>query len=203
MGTYNGYYEINTVDLIDVFYPVGTIYETKDANFNPNTVWGGTWIKITDKFLVAAGSTYSGTGGSASQSITLSTSNLPSHRHSFTPSGSVSVSSNPSWSGSFSGNEITGQIESANNTAFAMSVSGCFRGENKTADHHHYTGSGYNTRNVIFSATPSGSVSGSISGGSYSFSGTAGNTGYKGDGAAFTVDTVPPYQAVYIWERTA
>ena len=93
MGTYNGYYEINTVDLIDVFYPVGTIYETKDANFNPNTVWGGTWVRIQDKFLVAAGSTYSGTGGSAS--VTLTTDNLPSHNHSFTPSGSVSVSSNP------------------------------------------------------------------------------------------------------------
>lgn len=45
MGTYNGYYEINNIDLIDIFYPVGTIYETKNANFNPQTVWGGCGLK--------------------------------------------------------------------------------------------------------------------------------------------------------------
>ena len=32
--------------LIDMFYPVGSYYETSDANFNPNTAWGGTWVKV-------------------------------------------------------------------------------------------------------------------------------------------------------------
>ena len=31
--------------LLEVFYPIGSYYETSDANFNPNTVWGGTWVK--------------------------------------------------------------------------------------------------------------------------------------------------------------
>ena len=48
-----------------------------------------------------------------------------------------------------------------------------------------------------FSYTPSGT----ISGGSYSFTGSAGNTGNKGSGASFNIS--PPYQAVYIWRRTA
>ena len=30
--------------LIDMFYPVGSYYETSDASFNPNTAWGGTWV---------------------------------------------------------------------------------------------------------------------------------------------------------------
>lgn len=30
-------------DLIDIFYPIGSYYETSDLNFNPNTTWGGTW----------------------------------------------------------------------------------------------------------------------------------------------------------------
>jgi len=38
--------------LLDFFYPVGTIYETEDANFNPNITWGGTWEKIEGKVLV-------------------------------------------------------------------------------------------------------------------------------------------------------
>lgn len=28
-------------EFLDVFYPVGTIYETLDTNFNPNESWGG------------------------------------------------------------------------------------------------------------------------------------------------------------------
>ena len=32
--------------LIDLIYPVGTIYMSEDASFNPNTTWGvGTWVK--------------------------------------------------------------------------------------------------------------------------------------------------------------
>lgn len=29
--------------LLDIFYPVGSYYDTSDENFNPNTVWGGSW----------------------------------------------------------------------------------------------------------------------------------------------------------------
>ena len=30
-------------DLFDLFYPVGSYYETKDADFDPAQTWGGTW----------------------------------------------------------------------------------------------------------------------------------------------------------------
>lgn len=33
--------------LLDMFYPVGSYYETSDTTFNPNTAWGGTWIEDT------------------------------------------------------------------------------------------------------------------------------------------------------------
>lgn len=33
--------------LLDIFYPVGTYYETSDSNFNPNEEWGGTWVEDT------------------------------------------------------------------------------------------------------------------------------------------------------------
>ena len=38
--------------MLDFFYPVGTCYETKDSNFNPNTSWGGTWTKIAESVVV-------------------------------------------------------------------------------------------------------------------------------------------------------
>ena len=40
--------EINSLKILDMFYPVGSYYETSDKDFNPNKVWGGTWVKMTD-----------------------------------------------------------------------------------------------------------------------------------------------------------
>lgn len=34
-------------NLLDIFYPVGTYYETSNSNFNPNEEWGGTWVEDT------------------------------------------------------------------------------------------------------------------------------------------------------------
>ena len=39
--------ELGFTNPLNRFYPVGSYYETSDANFNPNTAWGGTWNKET------------------------------------------------------------------------------------------------------------------------------------------------------------
>lgn len=60
-------------DLADKLYPVGSIYLSVNAT-NPAKLFGGTWERIKDKFLLASGDTYSAgsTGGNASHSHTLS-----------------------------------------------------------------------------------------------------------------------------------
>ena len=62
-------------------YPVGSIYQTTSSTFNPQTAWGGTWERIKDRFLLAAGTTYAGgsTGGEATHKLTVQ--ELPSHQH--------------------------------------------------------------------------------------------------------------------------
>ncbi len=40
--------------LIDMFYPVGSIYETFDGNFDPNVTWGGTWERIIGRVIIGA-----------------------------------------------------------------------------------------------------------------------------------------------------
>ena len=77
-------------NVINLIYPVGSLYWTSDSNFNPNTSFGGTWTRIKDKFILAAGDTYqvNNTGGTAT--TTLSVNNLPSHSHTLTPSGTIS-----------------------------------------------------------------------------------------------------------------
>lgn len=70
--------EVNVAQLV---YPVGAIYMSTVAT-NPKTLFGfGTWERIQDVFLLAAGSTYAAgaTGGEATHLLT--TSEMPSHQH--------------------------------------------------------------------------------------------------------------------------
>ena len=54
--------------LLNLIYPVGSIYMSVSST-SPATFLGGTWERIQDKFLLAAGSTYAAgsTGGSATK----------------------------------------------------------------------------------------------------------------------------------------
>jgi hypothetical protein len=59
---------------LDTVYPVGAIYMSVNGT-DPGTLFGGTWSRITDRFLLAAGSTYSaGDTGGASTHKHLGTS---------------------------------------------------------------------------------------------------------------------------------
>lgn len=62
---------------IENCYPIGSVYISVN-NINPGTALGfGTWEQIKDRFLLAAGSTYTGgdTGGSAT--VALSKTQVP------------------------------------------------------------------------------------------------------------------------------
>ena len=70
-------------------HPVGSLYWTS-KNENPAvTFGGGTWKQITDKFVLAAGSTYKAESTGGASTVILTVANLPSHNHSYTPSGTV------------------------------------------------------------------------------------------------------------------
>lgn len=65
-------------EVLNMFYPVGSYYETSNTSFDPNTAWGGTWVLETaGKFHLSAGTGYTAgsTGGSADAIV-------PYHRHS-------------------------------------------------------------------------------------------------------------------------
>ena len=66
--------------MLDKAYPVGSIYMSVNST-NPKTLFGGTWVQIKDRFLLAAGTTYKAgaTGGEATH--TLTTNEMPNHKH--------------------------------------------------------------------------------------------------------------------------
>ena len=101
-------------NLTDTIYPVGSLYWSSKST-NPASLFGGTWVQIKDRFVLACGDTYKTVGATGgASSVTLSVSNMPSHSHSFSPSGEVSSS--------FTGTAVNTGGMSANSTGDFESV---------------------------------------------------------------------------------
>lgn len=66
--------------LVDFIYPVGSIYLSY-SHVSPAELFGGTWVRIEDRFLWAttASGTIGATGGSKTHTLTVD--EMPSHRH--------------------------------------------------------------------------------------------------------------------------
>ena len=73
------------VNLIDVqsLYPIGSIYISTNSTNPVNIFRFGTWERIEDMFLLAAGSQYSAgsTGGEATHTLTID--EIPAHTHQY------------------------------------------------------------------------------------------------------------------------
>lgn len=66
--------------IVDLVYPVGSIYMSVNGT-DPGTLFGGTWERLEDRFLLGAGTDYAAgtTGGEAAHS--LSVAEMPTHNH--------------------------------------------------------------------------------------------------------------------------
>lgn len=65
---------------VDDIYPVGSIYMSVNAT-DPAKLFGGTWERIKEKFLLGAGDTHTAgsTGGEFEHKLTIA--EMPSHDH--------------------------------------------------------------------------------------------------------------------------
>lgn len=73
---------VDVSSLVDLFYPIGSIYMSTNQTDDPQSRFSGTyWLPIYDRFLLAAGSTYKAgsTGGEATH--TLTQDEMPKHNH--------------------------------------------------------------------------------------------------------------------------
>lgn len=71
---------LNGENILSKVYPVGSIYMSLSST-DPKDLFGGTWERLKDRFLLAAGDKYSvgATGGEATH--TLTKDEMPSHNH--------------------------------------------------------------------------------------------------------------------------
>jgi microcystin-dependent protein len=171
------------MSVIDSVYPVGSIYmSTEDDTVEKvENKFGGTWVKYAeDTTLVSASSNYpvNTTGGSST--VTLSTSNLPSHSH-VIPALTVS-----SWSGSHSHKPYNG--------GYFFNMDG---NSSETTD-GYASGSQFNgSAKSRMSTTASTTIT--VSGQKTTASNTTTCTNCSG--SSFSVQN--PYTAVYMYKRTA
>jgi len=70
----------NLKEIIDIIYPIGSVYISVNST-NPQSLFGGTWVQLQNRFLLGAGSSYSNgaTGGESSHTLTIN--EMPSHNH--------------------------------------------------------------------------------------------------------------------------
>ena len=173
---------VSPSDLLDLIYPVGSIYMSV-VDVSPSTFLGGTWERLKDRFLLGAGDTYTAgaTGGSATK--TIAKANLPnynlysaSHTHTFTGSSS-----------SFSG---SGNLKRGDYTVVAADANG-----GPTWRYILKGGTGLSTYSDFYSISVSGSVTAKGTN-----SGTTITVSSGGSGTA--LDVMNPYLTVYMWKRT-
>ena len=189
-------------NLTDTIYPVGSLYWSSKST-NPASLFGGTWVQIKDRFVLARGDTYTSVGATGgASSVTLSVSNMPSHNHSFTPKGIIGSTSGGTnnktsgMSGNATGSFAIGLSGSASNNNWCVThVSGNASRKKTgvthgTADNYVAGGTQYDTVDINVSHTHT----------AY-FTGTAGTTGSNGSGTSFSI--LPPYVVKYCFERTA
>ena len=76
------YKDLKYVSGLNASYPVGSIYMTMDS-VNPNSLFGGLWELVKDRFLVGAGNSYQvgNIGGEASHTLTVDA--MHSHSHDY------------------------------------------------------------------------------------------------------------------------
>lgn len=155
-------------------YPVGSIYLSVNS-LNPGTLFGGTWTQITDKFLIGAGNLYpvNSTGGATTHNhkVPTHTHVVGNHTHSLGDSG---------WADLFYGNasfitrELSGVGFTSNNS---KTVAGAQTARNN-----------WETYGTALGGTTAGMTS-SVS------------TTESGQLTTENTTIIPPYLAVYIWQR--
>jgi hypothetical protein len=112
--------------ILDMFYPVGSYYETSDDTFDPNVRWGGTWeLEVAGQVHVSSGTGYSINGALTNESdggnkdaAVISHYHNPSTTSEYFVCNSISEANNTRVAYSSSGNRLVDGLTSTDTSSF-------------------------------------------------------------------------------------
>lgn len=167
-------------DIIDTIYPVGSIYMSAN-DVDPSTLFGGTWQRIEDKFLLSKGSSYTtlgDTGGSATVSLTQS--QMPRHTHT----------------------QVQHTHSALDGTYFVeTNATSLGTGSSKRQATTNTNGNFYWYSNQSSAPTIARHSSTAYATPTNKYTGGSGSSESASDGASH--ENMPPYLVVNVWKRTA
>lgn len=67
-------------EVLNTIFPVGSLYLSVSPT-SPASLFGGTWERLKDRFLLAAGDTYAAGASGGEATHTLTANEMPSHTH--------------------------------------------------------------------------------------------------------------------------
>ena len=196
---------LNSLDKVDEViskvYPVGSIYMSVNDT-GPGTLFGGTWQQIQGKFLLGASSGHTAGSTGGAETVTLSAGNIPAHTHTI-PDHTHTVPNHihtvPAHTHTATASTAGVHSHDIRRTMNAASGSARYAFEGSANVFKPTLDAGAHTHTITvaskaaFNTTSSGTCT--------TGSGGSGNTGSTGSGSA--VGIMPPYLAVYMWQRTA
>jgi len=193
-------------DTASKLYPVGSVYISFNST-DPSTLFGGTWSRLKDTFLLVNGDSYAPntTGGSATKTITES--NMPSHNHSVNSSGShthtatTSSSGNHTHTANSAGSHYHGAM--GENSSF-----GSLYGFYDSGNTHVGNGSSDRDNSIWRTSTNGAHTHSTTSNGAHTHTLTTSSEGShthttNNTGGGTPMNIMPPYTTVYAWRRTA
>lgn len=171
--------EGTTSQLFDLIYPIGSIYMSVNST-SPRTLFGGTWERIQNTFLLASGSAYANgsTGGDADAVVVSHTHTQNAHNHA-------------------QNGHIHGTSSSENNKF--LIYSGTNIAINSTG--RRWT-SGDGSVFYVYEQSGDGSIAESTKTGSTAATNQSATATNQSTGVSGTGKNMPPYLAVYMWKRT-
>ena len=200
-------------DTASKLYPVGSVYISFNSA-DPSTLFGGTWVRLKDRFLLASGDTYAAntTGGSATK--TIGVNNIPAHNHTVNANGNHYHTATTSTAGNHAHGggslNVTGTFGTGGNTPslYRGDTSGVF--SNVGVNGNRYaSGNTNNDRTSMIRLSTANKWSGSTStAGNHTHTLTTTTNGNhthttNNTGGGLPLNIMPPYQTVYMWRRTA
>lgn len=192
-----------TPQIVREVFPVGAIYMSVNST-NPSTLFGGTWERISGRFLFAADSSHTAgsTGGEATHKLTAA--EMPAHTHTG-PNHQHAIGTHshtiPAHTHTASASSAGAHTHTISRWKYATPTAGGTGYLASGSKDANYTTSSAGAHTHTITVSKKEAFSTSTHDVMYTTWEGTNNTGSAGSGSAH--NNMPPYLSVYVWKRTA